>query len=376
MIVLWWAAAILLFLSFAGYPLFLLVFVRKVERHDCPSDYQPHVSLIIPARNEAGVIEAKLCNTLALEYPRDRLEIWVVSDGSVDDTDSIIRRFESEGVNKIRFEESRGKTEAQNEAVRRSRNEILLFSDANAMYDQQAVRKLTRHFYHSDVGCVSGQLLYERLGGPPDIEETVYWRYEKGLKKLENRIEAIPGVNGSIYAVRRSDYVFLEPDIISDFIEPLEIARKGKKVVYEPEALSIEPPPVNLCQEFRRKRRIVSRSVRSLLSHRHLMNPFQHPMIAASLFFHKVLRWMSPLIMLVLFAATLSLFSGGRFRIALILQILFLFLGALGFLFRNKREIPTWIFVPYYVLLLGAASLLGMYDAFTGRAPQVWTPSR
>ena len=221
-----WFFCASIFYIYIGYPLaiYLLSQIFKSKSDHPTIDYTPMISLIIPARNEEKIIERKIRNCLELYYPEDKLEIVIISDNSTDKTDEIVRKFSNKNVKLIALQERNGKTEAQNIASKIAPGEILVFSDANAMYIPEALNHLTAHFMHPDVACVSGELCYQNpqksIAGH---EENFYWQYEKFIKRQENQFGTILGVNGSIYAIRKKQYIPLEKEIISDLIEPLEI---------------------------------------------------------------------------------------------------------------------------------------------------------
>ena len=270
------------------YPImlaFLSLFMKKasVFRSD-----EPTVSLIIAAHNEGKIIRDKIENSLELDYPREKLEIIVASDGSSDETNDIVKSFSVKGV-KLHAYDRLGKTGIQNEATLRSSGEIIVFSDANAMYRRDAVRKLVRNFGDDGIGCVSGQLIYRRRDEYVAAEsESSYWSYEKYLKSKESALSSLIGVNGSIYAVRKRDYVYIDNKLISDLVEPLEIVRHGKRVVYEPEAVSEEEPSGSFDKEFKRKVRILTRSIQGVLHMRVLLNPFRYGIFAYSYWYTRL----------------------------------------------------------------------------------------
>jgi cellulose synthase/poly-beta-1,6-N-acetylglucosamine synthase-like glycosyltransferase len=374
-----WVCFFILFYVYAGYPLILMALRRGNGEAMALPDHQvkPSITLIIPARNEAKSIARKLENTLDLDYPRKLMEIMVVSDESTDGTDDIVGGFGGQGIRLLVLPVRKGKTAAQNAAVKEAHGEIIVFSDANALYQKDALNRLVEPFYDPDVSCVSGQLKYiTRQGNSAGQNENLYWWYEKSIKRLENSNAGILGANGSIYAVRKSDYVPLESDIISDFIEPLVIAGKGKHVIYAPAAVSYEEASGSFDEEFTRKRRIVARSLYGLTRHRWLLNPLRHTGIAFGLISHKLLRWFSPIFLLAMFASNICVvikpFYAGMFWI----QIVFYVFAGIGFFQRNRKYRTGLLFVPFYISVIWYASLLGMIDWIGGRTHAVWEPSR
>ena len=262
------------------------------------------MSLIVTAYNEQAVLRDKLENTFALEYPAGRLQVVVVSDGSTDGTDEVARSYEGRpGYLFLRQDPNAGKTAAQNAAVRAATGDVLVFSDANSMYAPDALQQLVMSLAEG-VGCVCGELRYtnpERAGAGEG--EGYYWRYEQFLKRLESRLGALVGANGSIYAVRRELFEELDPRIISDFILPIRLRRRGHRVVYAPGAVAEEESGRGFGEELRRRRRIVARSLYGLWREAGALNPFAHPLLAFQILSHKVVRWLVPVLLLVLLAA-------------------------------------------------------------------------
>ena len=376
-LLLFWVILAILFYIYLGYPCFL--FVLTVFKKSVKVNNQvKSVTIIIPARNEEKIIKSKLDNCLSLNYPENLLEILVVSDQSTDKTENIVTSFKNTHIHLISLTERHGKTAAQNMAVERAKGEIIVFSDANAMYDNDAMIHLTKHFENLNVGCVSGELCYHN----PDKsvvgeEENFYWKYEKWIKRHEDQVGSILGANGSIYAVRKSEYIPLGHDIISDFIEPLLIASRGKKVVFEPLAKSYEIASDKFIQEFQRKRRIISRSLYGLMQYAWLLNPLKYTMLSFELYSHKLLRWLSSFFMIILFILNMFLIGYSKVLFLLfILQGLFYLIALLGFLVKDKIKLSPIFFAPYYFCMINYASFLGVIDYLKGQPAVFWEPIR
>ena len=376
---LFWIAFYALVYIYIGYPVlifFLSLFRKKDERFKNRDDL-PSITLVIPARNEERVIEQKLRNCLELAYPSEKLEILILSDQSVDDTVEIVQSFKESNIQLINFSERKGKTCAQNIAAEMARGEILVFSDANAMYQQDALLQLVHHFEDDQVGCVCGELCYDNLqNSAVGKEEGLYWHYEKFIKRCEDRFFSIIGANGSIYAIRKSGYQVLEQDLISDFIEPLEVLYKGKKVRYESNAISVEESSVTFREELNRKRRIISRSIYSLLKRPYLLNPFRSFALFFELFSHKILRWASPLFQIILFGSNVTLIGAPNYRLLLYLQICFYLLSFIGYCFRKSTNLSSILYMPFYFNLINYASLMGILDWVRRRNTVFWEPIR
>src|SRR5436189_643652 len=260
------ASTALLAYVIVGYPLLLQLIVwlrgaRPIRR----SDVTPHVSFVISAYNEADVIRDKIHNALALDYPAEALEIVVISDCSDDGTDEIVREFASRGVKLARMSERGGKTAGLNATVPTLTGDIVVFSDANALYERDALRKLVRNFGDETVGYVTGEARYlKNRAAAADVGERAYWNYEIQMKRLETSLGSMVGGDGAIYAIRKALWQSLPEDAINDFLNPLQIVAAGWRGVYEPEAVCWEETGGGIRNEYKRRVRIVSRSWRAV----------------------------------------------------------------------------------------------------------------
>lgn len=337
--------------TYVGYPLLLSIRRKKSFQRD--DTFEPSVSLIITAYNEERVIVSKLQNSLELDYPRGKLEIILASDGSTDATVLMAKKIPDIKVMSL---ERKGKTFAQNSAAKVAKGDILIFSDANGYYSEDAVRKIVRNFKDSKIGCVCGELSYKG-----NSKEGLYWKYEIMIKKLEGRTGELLGANGCIYAVRKEYYVDLANEVISDFVEPLKIFESGKYVLYENEAYAWEDNPNEVLQ---RKRRIILRSLQSLKHLKILLNPLNKRNLFWQLLSHKILRWFMPFILISLFVSSFMLYNeGDLYKYILLLQIG----GYMGATFN--------LTIRYY-LLVNVASLLGIIDLIRGKTIITWSVER
>ncbi len=287
--------AILVFI-YAGYPLLLALIVRlRGPRAVRTGSHLPSVSLVISAYNEADVIRVKLENTVALDYPRDLLEVVVISDASDDGTDAIAAEYTAtHGVIVARQPQRAGKTAGLNRTVPALRGDIVVFSDANAMYKRNALKMLVRNFADPQVGCVTGQAKYVDGGDTAaDAGERTYWNYEIAIKKLETALGSTVGGDGAIYAIRAFLWQTLPSSGINDFLNPLQIVNAGWRAIYEPDAICYEDTAGTPGREYRRRVRIVSRSWRAVFQAPGVLNPFRTGWFAFSLVSHKMLRWLT-----------------------------------------------------------------------------------
>ena len=375
-----WLSMTMVVLVTVGYPIFLALIGPLVRRRQRLDDAVPTVSLIIAAHNEEACIARKIENTLALDYPRDRLKIIVASDGSSDRTDEIVRSFSHLGITLCRFPRT-GKTGVQNQVAKIAKGEILVFSDANAMYRPDAIRKLVRNFADSEVACVSGQLVYQTDRVGAGDSERSYWDYEKFMKRRESDLSSLIGANGSIYAVRRADYVEIDNDLISDLVEPLALVRRGKRVVYEPEAISVEEASSTYKDEFCRKVRILTRSIRGVLHMRALFNPFRYGIFSFQLIVHKLMRYMVPLFLLTGSAALAALAALGSdgyrelFVLAIGVVAAAVFVGR-GLGPQRPNALIRAFHLFYYYLIVNYALVLAWINVLKGTRMVLWAPTR
>jgi cellulose synthase/poly-beta-1,6-N-acetylglucosamine synthase-like glycosyltransferase len=375
-IIFWLAAASILYV-YAGYPVLLSVIAAFHRRKLPDPGYTPFISVLIAACNEEANIETKLQRTSELDYPADRMEILVLSDGSQDQTDEMVRRFPDPRVRLVRIPERRGKTNAQNVGVKQAKGEVLIFSDATTTYHPSALRHLAANYRDPAVGAASGRYQYfeSKNGSPTGLGTIAFWNYENQIKVWQSRIRTLSGCCGCIYSVRRSVYTDLAPDIISDLVQPLWVIQQGYKVVFEDRALAYEETTESTPEEFSMRVRVITRGMRGLLSVPRLLKPWKYPWIALQLFSHKILRWLIPLFLLVLLAAAAVLYNQPFFRAFLLLQLFFYGLALLQLAVPMHR---WWkpLGVPLYFCTLNAAAMLGVIELVRGRKYVVWQPVR
>ena len=367
MTVLFWGLVAAVMYVYAGYPLLLLA-IRSVNgaRRPALDAREPVVTLIISAFNEQDVIAEKLDNCLEIDYPRDRLEILVVSDASDDRTDEIVSGYHDRGVSLLRMAERGGKTVGLNAAVSRARGDIVVFSDANALYYRQALRMLVRNFACAEVGAVVGESTYVTPELESERSEGLYWRYEVAIKRLESDVDSVVGGDGAIYAIRRALYVPMRPDAISDFVNPLQIVKDGHRCIYESGARSYERAASDFQKEFRRKVRIVNRAWRATFRMTELLNPFRHGFFAVELVSHKLLRWLVPFFLAGSLLSNLWLLrSGPVYAVTMAAQALLYGLALCGFVLRDRPRMPSVVSVPFFFAssTSRACSASGMHSA-------------
>jgi cellulose synthase/poly-beta-1,6-N-acetylglucosamine synthase-like glycosyltransferase len=273
-----------------------------------------------------------------------------------------------------------GKTLGLNAAVTAARGEILVFSDANAMYVHDALATLARNFADPGVGAVVGESTYSQdsqAQAGADKDESLYWRYEVMIKRLESALGSTVGGDGAIYAIRKSLYRPMRADALSDFVNPLQIVQAGFRCIYEPQARSIENAAGDFEREFRRKVRIVNRAWRAMMTLKGLLNPLRYGLFSLQIFSHKLLRWLVPVFLVVCLVANVAI--AGRhwfYAAALGIQLAFYGLAAIGHLLRRRRSVPRIFAVPYYFVMVNIASARGIAEAYRGKTYTTWTTAR
>ena len=366
--VLFWLAAALLVYTHVGYPLVLWLLARlKARRPHAFVRELPKVSLIVAAYDEEAVIADKVRNALELDYPPDRLELIVASDGSTDDT---VRLAGEAGAHAVLDLPRAGKAQAQDIAVDGATGEVLAFSDANSLWAPDALRALVAALADPAVGYVCGQLRFTRSEGDTN-EEGAYWRYEMAVRTFESQLGGITAGNGAIYAMRRGDYEFGDP-FTGDLTLPYKLARRGLRAVYEPNALAEEPMVPTLEGEFRRKRRMMSRAWGIILRGGMLSPRGYPPLFAFELASHRLLRYISPFLHLLAFGTNIALLGRGWvYWVTFAIQVAFFAAAALG------PFVPSRLTrVPYYYVLVTGSIAVGLWDYLRRGSPLVWEKAR
>ncbi|HEU4597998.1 MAG TPA: glycosyltransferase family 2 protein [Pyrinomonadaceae bacterium] len=376
--VFFWTGAAALFYTYVGYPALVWALSRVRPRPVRRAACEPEVTVIITAYNEERDLAAKLENTLALDYPADKLEIIVASDCSSDRTDEIVRSFAARGVRLHRQAERLGKTAAQNAAVELARGEIILFSDATTLYRADVLRALVPNFADSSVGCVAGKLIYvDRTDSAVGQGAKSYWGYETFLKTHESRACSLIGASGCLYAVRRAAYVPLYHEACSDFIIATKMVEQGLRAIYEPAAVCEEETNRRADKELRMRVRVIAQTYTDLWRHRALLNPLRAGFYAVELLSHKVMRYLVPVFLLLILVSTALLAPRSWFFAALFAgQLLFYAAAALGWLTERAGLRFKLLALPHYFVLANLASVIAFYKFARGERYARWEPIR
>jgi cellulose synthase/poly-beta-1,6-N-acetylglucosamine synthase-like glycosyltransferase len=369
-----WSALVLVVYIYIGYPVAAWALAGVIGRPVQKGECYPRVTIVIAAYNEEKHVELTIQNKLDQDYPPDRLEIIVVSDASSDCTDELVKGFGAR-VRLLRQHPRAGKTAALNLAAMQACGEILVFSDANSLYDPNAVRELVANFADPAVGYVTGKMVYTTVEGSLVGEGvSTYMKYENWLRVHESKLAAVIGVDGGIDAVRQSLYTTMRSDQQPDFVLPLSVAERGYRVVYEPRALLKEDALVSHDAEYRMRVRVTLRALWGLWDMRQLMNPIKHGLLAFQLVSHKLLRYLAFVPVLVVFGTSLALAPRGHmYLIVFAIQFLIILLAFFGWLCRPSRSSGI-IALPYYFVVLNWACAHALWRFVKRERQATWTP--
>lgn len=375
--VLFWISISGISFGYIGYPVVIwLASTFRPQRKQTDFAVKPAVSLIISAYNEVAIIEQKILNALRLNYPKHLLEIIVVSDGSDDGTDQVVERYAHDGVLLKRYPGRIGKTNCLNKAVPDARGEIIVFSDANAMYHSDAILHLVSHFSDERVGLVSGHTRYTAGLDDGTIRSLgIYSRIETFTKKAESRLGSCVGADGAIFALRKQLYRPLRSVDINDFVIPLQVVKLGFTAVLDERAYCTERSSGNHRGEFQRQMRITNRTIRAIINYRELLNPFRFGIFSVALSSHKLLKFLAPFFLIMLGISSVFLIHVGLvYRAAFLGNLILLLLAALGRKGIEYKPIHGMCMLAYTYVMTNAAVLAGWFQFFRGKTDTVWSP--
>lgn len=356
--------------TYVLYPV-LLFLVRR--RHDRvrPSSTLPTVSVIIPFHNEERWAIRKIENTLAWNYPADRLQVIAVSDGSTDRTAELLRQYHDR-LTVMAYPSRQGKPTALNLGAAQATGDILIFSDANVFPQPDAVRALVHRYADASVGGVCGNVALQAEGSQEPLGEGLYMKYERWLYECESRALTMVAPDGALFSIRRALFAPLPSDSITDdFTLALGVLAQGQRVVYEPTASGVEIVVPDVRAEFRRKIRMIAGGYQTLWRFRRQVNPFTRPSVAWQLFSHKLMRWLVPLFLFVALTSAFAARQNPVMTLALGIQMAFYGLALCGWLSQSLRQ---WmpVYVPYYFCAVNMAAAIGLWRYLLGRQSVTW----
>ncbi len=369
-----WICVIAVLYAYLGYPLILyglsLFRHRVVQR----GSVRPTVSLIITAHNEEGRIRKKLENTVHLDYPRDRLQVFVASDCSTDATDRIVEEYRPHGVHLVRCPDRQGKEAAQKHAIDASRGSILVFSDVGTLLEPDALLQIVSSFADPSVGCVSSVDRIVAADGRV-TGENAYVRYEMLLRSLESRVNSLVGLSGSFFAARRQVCHPWKSHLQSDFNTLLNSVRSGLRGVSDPQSIGYYQNIASESQEFNRKVRTVVRGIAVFMNSLPLLNPLRHGLFAWQLVTHKLCRWLVPFFLAIAFLTSAVLAFSSPFFLMLFCTQIIVYGTALLYIFSHSAPSRALLKIPYYFTITNAAILVAWYRFAKGDRFVVWRPS-
>lgn len=372
---LFWAAAAVVAYTYLGYGMLAGLWAKMVgQRPALPQGFEPDVTLVVPAYNEADILEAKIANCLALDYPSDKLRLLFITDGSTDHSAQVLARHP--GIWHLHTPARGGKSMAENRAMEHVTTPYVVFTDCNTSLNPAAVRELVQHYQDPQVGAVSGEKKIRSEGSASGAGEGLYWRYESFLKRCDSQIYSLMGAAGELVSFRTDLVTPLEPDtVLDDFVQSLRIVQRGYRVVYEPLAYATEDPSVSLAEEWKRKVRICAGGWQSMVRLRALLNPLQQPLVTFLYVSHRVLRWsLAPLalVLLLVLSVVLSAQAGGIYALLLAGQVLFYLAAALGWQAADSGRGPQVLIVALYFCMMNAAAFAGFWRFLRKAQPAAW----
>jgi cellulose synthase/poly-beta-1,6-N-acetylglucosamine synthase-like glycosyltransferase len=373
---LFWVCLALILYVYVGYPALLASGILGRRRPAQMANVAPTISVIVPAHNEEKTIQSKLSNLLSVDYPKDKLEILVGSDGSSDQTEAMAGEFRESGVRLVSSKERIGKSAMQNELIARSSGEILVFTDADCLLAPNALRLLTQNFADRMIGLVTNcAVILNQDATGVVASEGIYWRYERWLRLQESERGMLAMASGSLFAMRRDLWRPLDPNLGDDFVLPLQVARAGYRCVMETRTSAQIMMQSESHSMLSMKVRVISKDLRGLLKNSSCLNPFRTGRVAIGLWSHKLLRWAVPYFLIGLIASNLVLASHRPYGIVLTAQAMFYVLSVAGMLFGARRfRLP--LSVAHSFCLVNLAALLGTLHCISLRTTGQWKTAR
>ncbi|MFZ4056706.1 MAG: glycosyltransferase family 2 protein [Ferruginibacter sp.] len=379
--IIFWLSFLVVFYAFLGYGIVLLGMVMlkrllKSKKQEPATIFEPEVTLVIPCFNEADIVQDKLNNSRALDYPSAKLHIVFITDGSTDESETLLKSIS--GIDVLHENRRAGKTAAENRAMLYVKTPVVIFTDANTMLNKEAVRNIVRHFADEKVGCVSGEkrIMTDKLDSASAAGEGIYWKYESFLKKLDSELYSAVGAAGELVAFRTSLYRDLPEDtLLDDFMQSMQMAAAGYKIVYEPEAYAAETASASVGEELKRKVRICAGGWQSINRLSGKLNFLSTPLLYFQYISHRVLRWtVTPFLLILMLVLNVLLALQGNlfYQILLVAQVLFYIAATAGYILENKRLRFKPLFVPYYFVIMNYAVLAGLKRYASGQQKATW----
>jgi cellulose synthase/poly-beta-1,6-N-acetylglucosamine synthase-like glycosyltransferase len=385
--ILFWAFLGIILYTYVGYTIILLIMVifsRLFRKRPTlqADENEPMVTLFIPAYNEERFVIYKVNNSLELNYPKEKLQIIWITDGTTDNTRELLYRYPEILI--LHERERRGKIHAMNRGMKMVTTPIVVFTDANTMLNPEAIREIVKLFNDKKTGCVTGE---KRVGGSEKQKavgagEGLYWQYESLIKRLESGTGSVVGAVGEIFAIRSDLYEEIKEDtLLDDFTISLHTVQKGYAVKYAPKALGIESASFSIADEIKRKIRIATGGMQTLTRMTDLLNAFKYGLLSFKYISHKVLRWTLvpfsfPLVLILNIILLFSPDNTGLYNVLFGVQCVFYLLVLAGGMMNNRRTGLKALFAPYYLFIMNYAVLTGFFRFFTGNYSVKWQKAK
>lgn len=374
----------MLFFSYLGYGILLWVLVKCKAwirgPQAAPPPFEPPVTLVVAAYNEAGAIRGKISNTLGLDYPEDKLDIIFITDGSTDNTPDIIREYPR--IQLMHESARRGKTAAINRAMLHVKTPFVIFCDANTLLNNAAIRNIVKHYTDERTGGVAGEKKVITMAGKgAEGAEGIYWKYESTLKRLDAELYTVVGAAGELFSLRTELYMPMDIDIIlDDFMISMKANLAGYRIAYAPDAYAMEAPSASIAEEHKRKVRISAGGFQSIVRLTPLFNIFRHPVLSFQYICHRVLRWtLAPLSLPLLLIANILLVAsdaGLFYNVVLTGQLAFYMMAVAGFLLAVRQIKFKPFYVPFYFVFMNIAIYEGFFRYIQRRQSAVWEKAK
>lgn len=389
--ILFWVSLFIVFYTYIGYGIVLYILVKIKECFCKPTSYSmppdeelPELTLFIAAYNEEDVVDEKMRNCIALDYPAEKLQILWVTDGSNDHTNELLSRWHQATI--LHQPLRQGKTAALNRGMKFVKTPLVVFTDANTNLNREALREIVHAFVNPKVGCVAGEkrIAVQTKDNAASGGEGIYWKYESTLKALDSRLYSAVGAAGELFAVRRELFEDMRTDtLLDDFILSLRIAMQGYTIAYCADAYTTESGSADMQEEEKRKVRIAAGGLQSIWRLRPLLNPFRYGLLHFQYVSHRVLRWsITPLLLFLLLPLNVALLFTAThpmlYAIILILQVLFYLMGFWGYYLSRKHIKNKILFIPYYFLFMNVNVIRGFryLSKRKGNSSGAWEKAR
>jgi biofilm PGA synthesis N-glycosyltransferase PgaC len=377
LVLLFWVSLGVVFYTYVGYALVVGAWaqVSGRTRSNAPKGaFEPNVTLIVPAYNEAAILADKVDNCLALDYPLSKLKLLFITDGSTDASAEVLAAYPQ--VQHLHVPERGGKSMAENRSMQYVDTPFVVFTDCNTMLNPEALKVMLAHYQDPQVGAVSGEKHVLSDGSASGSGEGLYWKYESFLKRCDSKICSLMGAAGELVSFRTELFAPLENDVIlDDFVQSMRIVGAGYRVVYEPRAYAMEPPSASLNEEMQRKVRICAGGWQAMARLKFLLNPFRQPIVTFLYISHRVLRWsITPalLALLVPMNAYLSYTQHGIYTLLLLLQVLFYVSSLVGWWLASRNRKAGAALVPLYFTMMNVAAFRGFGRFLQNSQPAAW----